>query len=143
MSAGGPPGRPARLALLLAVVMAFFCSAASKDEARNQLLMREKMMRLGGRLVLGKQEELANARLMALKKAEMAQAMKTQKFPPSMHFFQAKNLIEKSEVFHILKKMPKGRCLERMILGSWEGGGKQTWSYYCSKRSRESSTPLL
>ncbi|XP_023498637.2 adenosine deaminase 2 [Equus caballus] len=111
MSAGGPPGRPARLALLLAVVMAFFCSAASKDEARNQLLMREKMMRLGGRLVLGKQEELANARLMALKKAEMAQAMKTQKFPPSMHFFQAKNLIEKSEVFHILKKMPKGAAL--------------------------------
>ncbi|KAF5919409.1 hypothetical protein HPG69_009890 [Diceros bicornis minor] len=111
MSAGGPPGRPALLSLLLAAAMAFFCSAMSKDEARNRLLMREKMTRVGGRLVLGKQEELANARLMALKKAEMAQAMKTQKFPPSMHFFQAKNLIEKSEVFSILKRMPKGAAL--------------------------------
>lgn len=61
--------------------------------------------------MLKKEEELANKRLMALKKAEMKQFMKTQTFPPSMHFFQAKNLIEKSEVFNILKKMPKGRGL--------------------------------
>lgn len=111
MLVGGPSGRPALLSLLLAAVMSFFCSAISIDEARKQLLMREKMMQLGGQLVLKKEEELANKKLMALKKAEMKQFMRTQKFPPSMHFFQAKNLIEKSEVFNILKKMPKGRGL--------------------------------
>lgn len=112
MLVGGPSGRPAFLSLLLVVVMSSFCSAASLVEERKQLIMREKMMQLGGQLVLKKEEELANEKLMALKKAEMKQAMKTQKFPPSMHFFQAKNLIEKSEVFNILKKMPKGRGLK-------------------------------
>lgn len=109
---GGPSVWPALLSLLLAVATSFFCSAIPIDEARKQLLMREKTMQLGGQLVLTKEEELANERLMALKRAEMKQAMETQEFPPSMHFFQAKNLIEKSEVFNILKKMPKGRDLE-------------------------------
>ncbi|XP_011366094.1 adenosine deaminase 2 [Pteropus vampyrus] len=111
MLMGGPSVWPALLSLLLAVAASFFCSAIPIDEARSQLLMREKTMQLGGQLVLKKEEELANERLMALKKAEMKQAMETQKFPPSMHFFQAKNLIEKSEVFNILKKMPKGAAL--------------------------------
>nr|KAF6493404.1 adenosine deaminase 2 [Rousettus aegyptiacus] len=108
---GGPSVWPALLSLLLAVATSFFCSAIPIDDARKQLLMREKTMQLGGQLVLTKEEELANERLMALKRAEMKQAMETQKFPPSMHFFQAKNLIEKSEVFNILKKMPKGAAL--------------------------------
>ncbi|XP_004381337.1 adenosine deaminase 2 [Trichechus manatus latirostris] len=111
MLAGGPSGQPALLSLLLAVVLPFFCLAISIDEARNELIKREKMMRLGGQLVLKKEEEEANGKLMTLKKAEITKAMKTQMFPPSMHFFQAKKLIEKSEVFHILKKMPKGAAL--------------------------------
>lgn len=122
MSMGGPLGQPALLFLLLVVVIPFFSSAISIDAARTQLLMREKMMQLGGQLVLTEQEELANERLMALKKAEVTQAMKIQNFPPSMHFFQAKNLIEKSEVFNILKKMPKGRGLERVVWGAGQVG---------------------
>ncbi|KAM6216221.1 adenosine deaminase 2 [Rhynchocyon petersi] len=69
------------------------------------------MVRLGGQLVLTKEEEEANGKLMGFKKAEITEAMRTQNFPPSMHFFQAKELIEKSEVFQILKKMPKGAAL--------------------------------
>ncbi|KAG8509057.1 Adenosine deaminase 2 [Galemys pyrenaicus] len=111
MLVGLPSGRPALLSLLWAVAMSSSCLGKSIDEDRNQLLMREKMMQLGGKLVLRREEELANTKLMALKKAELMQAMKTQNFPPSMHFFQAKSLIEKSEVFHILKKMPKGAAL--------------------------------
>ena len=123
MSMGGPLGWPALLSLLLMVAIPLFCSAVSIDEARTQLLMREKMMQLGGQLVLTEQEELANERLMALKKAEVAQAMKIQNFPPSMHFFQAKNLIEKSDVFNILKKMPKGRGLVGVVCVCWAGKG--------------------
>ncbi|XP_060162628.1 adenosine deaminase 2 isoform X1 [Globicephala melas] len=104
-------GRPALPALLLAVAMSSFCSAASGDEARNRLLMREKMMRIGGQLVLKQEEELANQRLGALKEAEMQEALRAGSIPASMHFFQAKSLIEESEVFNILKKMPKGAAL--------------------------------
>ncbi|XP_023047860.1 adenosine deaminase 2 isoform X2 [Piliocolobus tephrosceles] len=69
------------------------------------------MMRLGGPLVLNTKEEQANERLMMLKIAEMKEAMKTLIFPPSMHFFQAKHLIERSQVFNILRMMPKGAAL--------------------------------
>ncbi|XP_026949004.1 adenosine deaminase 2 isoform X3 [Sagmatias obliquidens] len=104
-------GRPALPTLLLAVAMSSFCSAASGDEARNRLLMREEMMRIGGQLVLKQEEELANQRLGALKEAEMQEALRAGSIPASMHFFQAKSLIEQSAVFHILKKMPKGAAL--------------------------------
>ncbi|XP_036788380.2 adenosine deaminase 2 isoform X4 [Manis pentadactyla] len=111
MLAGGWSRQPALPYLLLVAAMSLSCSAVPIDVARKQLLMREKTMRLGGQLVLNRQEELANQRLMALKRAEVAQAMRTQTFPPSMHFFQAKSLIEESGVFHILRKMPKGAAL--------------------------------
>ncbi|XP_022432858.1 adenosine deaminase 2 isoform X2 [Delphinapterus leucas] len=104
-------GRPALPTLLLAVATSSFCSATSGDEARNRLLMREKMMRIGGQLVLKQEEELANQRLGALKEAEMQEALRAGSVPASMHFFQAKSLIEKSAVFNILKKMPKGAAL--------------------------------
>ncbi|KAM9683505.1 adenosine deaminase 2 isoform 3-T4 [Dama dama] len=106
-------GRLALPSLLLAVVVSSFCPATSMsgDDMRNQLLTREKMMRIGGQLVLTQEEELANQRLKALKEAEMHKALSKGSILPSMHFFQAKNLIEKSEVFNILKKMPKGAAL--------------------------------
>ncbi|XP_072863192.1 adenosine deaminase 2 isoform X1 [Chlorocebus sabaeus] len=109
MSADGPSEWPSLRFLLLAVAMSFFRSALSVDEAH--LLLKEKMMRLGGPLVLTTKEEQANERLMRLKIAEMKEAMKTLIFPPSMHFFQAKHLIERSQVFNILRMMPKGAAL--------------------------------
>lgn len=109
MLVDGPSEWPALRFLLLAVAMSFFRSALSIDEAH--LLLKEKMMRLGGPLVLTTKEEQANERLMTLKIAEMKEAMKTLIFPPSMHFFQAKHLIERSQVFNILRMMPKGAAL--------------------------------
>ncbi|XP_004616763.3 adenosine deaminase 2 [Sorex araneus] len=110
MLAGCTPARAALLFLLLGAALPY-CSAIPIDDARNQLLAREKMMRLGGQLVLRHEEEVANAKLMALKEAEMRQALSTQEFPPSMHFFQAKGLMERSEVFKVLQRMPKGAAL--------------------------------
>uniref|UniRef100_A0A2K5NX67 Adenosine deaminase 2 n=1 Tax=Cercocebus atys TaxID=9531 RepID=A0A2K5NX67_CERAT len=109
MLVDGPSEWPALRFLLLAVAMSFFRSALSIDEAH--LLLKEKMMRLGGPLVLTTKEEQANERLMTLKIAEMKEVMKTLIFPPSMHFFQAKHLIERSQVFNILRMMPKGAAL--------------------------------
>ncbi|XP_033088925.1 adenosine deaminase 2 isoform X1 [Trachypithecus francoisi] len=109
MLVDGPSEWPALRFLLLAVAMSFFRSALSIDEAH--LLLKEKVMRLGGPLVLNPKEEQANERLMTLKIAEMKEAMETLIFPPSMHFFQAKHLIERSQVFNILRMMPKGAAL--------------------------------
>nr|XP_003828345.2 adenosine deaminase 2 isoform X1 [Pan paniscus] len=117
MLVDGPSERPALCFLLLAVAMSFFGSALSIDETRAHLLLKEKMMRLGGRLVLNTKEELANERLMTLKIAEMKEAMRTLIFPPSMHFFQAKHLIERSQVFNILRMMPKGAALHLHDIG--------------------------
>nr|XP_012324003.1 adenosine deaminase CECR1-like [Aotus nancymaae] len=111
MLANGPSRLSALGFLLLAVAMSFFGSALSMDETREHLLTKEKMMQLGGQLVLNIKEERANEKLMTLKITEMKEAMKTLIFPPSMHFFQAKHLIDRSQVFNILRMMPKGAAL--------------------------------
>ncbi|XP_058287838.1 adenosine deaminase 2 [Hylobates moloch] len=128
MLVDGPSEWPALRFLLLAVAMSFFGSALSTDETRAHLLLKEKMMRLGGRLVLSTKEEQANERLMTLKITEMKEAMKTLIFPPSMHFFQAKHLIERSQVFNILRMMPKVAALQllHMELGK-QWGGEQVY----------------
>ncbi|XP_026534468.1 adenosine deaminase 2 [Notechis scutatus] len=78
---------------------------------REKLLQMENARRTGGNLILGEQEENFNHNLMQLKKREITKAMETGIFPPAMHFFKAKDFIEKSDVFNILKKMPKGGLL--------------------------------
>lgn len=76
---------------------------------RDSLIETENSRRTGGNLVLGKREEYVNQKLMRLKETEVAEAMHTGLFPPSMHFFKAKALIDRSAVFSLLKKMPKGK----------------------------------
>ncbi|XP_028603244.2 adenosine deaminase 2 [Podarcis muralis] len=78
---------------------------------RDLLIEKENASRVGGNLVLTELEEDANKKLMHLKEKEVAEAMKTGLFPPSMHFFKAKHLIDQSNVFSILQKMPKGGAL--------------------------------
>ncbi|XP_075752878.1 adenosine deaminase 2 isoform X2 [Pelodiscus sinensis] len=78
---------------------------------RDFLMEEENARRTGGNLVLGKLEEQVNKKLISLKEAEVAKARKSGYFPPSMHFFKAKGLIEQSAVFSILKRMPKGAVL--------------------------------
>ncbi|KAM8977903.1 adenosine deaminase 2 [Sarcophilus harrisii] len=98
-------------ALLLAIVVSSLCLALPLDDEREVLIRKEEMLQIGGELLLTEQEELANEKLKALKKVEINEAMKKNQFPPSMHFFRAKKLIEESKVFHVLKKMPKGAAL--------------------------------
>ncbi|KAH0617080.1 hypothetical protein JD844_028714 [Phrynosoma platyrhinos] len=88
-----------------------FCSPLPILNERDSLIEQENARRLGGNLVLGRSEEDANQKLMQLKEKEVAKAMQTGLFPPSMHFFKAKGLIDQSAVFSILKKMPKGGAL--------------------------------
>ncbi|XP_059181782.1 adenosine deaminase 2-A [Centropristis striata] len=72
------------------------------------LLMREEASRqTGGRLVLNAAEQKLDSYLHRLKQREMSAAQ----FPPAMHFFRAKPLIQKSPIFKLLQEMPKGAAL--------------------------------
>lgn len=87
--------------------------------------------------MLQEEEERANGRLQALKEAEMQEAKRTGIFLPSLHFFQAKGLMEKSAVFNILKKMPKGAALHvhdfGMVSMDWlvKNATYRPYCYFC------------
>lgn len=74
---------------------------------RENLIKQELIREIGGGLVLSEQEKLLDAKLHQLKLQDMA----LPEFPPAMHFFRAKPLIEQSPVFSLLQKMPKGAAL--------------------------------
>ncbi|KAM9816283.1 adenosine deaminase 2-A isoform 2-T5 [Syngnathus typhle] len=74
---------------------------------REALIKLETSQQIGGEIVLTDLEKLLDARLYKMKQDEMAKAH----FPPAMHFFRAKTLIERSPIFSLLQKMPKGGAL--------------------------------
>jgi hypothetical protein len=75
---------------------------------RGAFINAEQNLYLGAKQKLNPEEERANAILMAAKWAEFDQCFDVACFPPSRHFFLAKPDIEASEVFNIIKRMPKG-----------------------------------
>ncbi|XP_029019877.1 adenosine deaminase 2-A isoform X2 [Betta splendens] len=78
------------------------------DPSRRDLLMRQEVSRrTGGRVALTAAEQRLDARLHRLKEQEMSAAQ----FPPALHFFKAKPLIQRSSIFKLLQKMPKGAAL--------------------------------
>lgn len=101
------PAQAIRLVYLLN--LAFLCLPIPLWKDRDSLMQEEKAHQTGGNLVLSRQEQQLSTKLLNLKKKEIATAIATGQFPPSMHFFRAKGLIEQSTVFSILKRMPKGR----------------------------------
>ncbi|NWX88273.1 ADA2 deaminase, partial [Nothoprocta pentlandii] len=109
-----PPGHSTRLAFCLCFLLlnlAPLCLPLPLWKDRDSLMQEEKACQTGGNLVLDRQEQQLSAKLVSLKEEEVATAMDTGLFPPSMHFFRAKSLIDRSAVFSILKLMPKGAVL--------------------------------
>ena len=67
-------------------------------------------MRIGGKMKLSDSERQVNDILMTMKAKELDVARENiTNFPPAVHFFHAKPLIEKSEVFKMIRNMPKGK----------------------------------
>lgn len=94
-------------ALLTCVALLWFASAAAgmPDPAQRELLMLEEGLRqTGGKVALTAAEQKLDARLHQLKEKEMLGAW----FPPAMHFFKARALIQTSPIFRLLQRMPKG-----------------------------------
>ena len=79
---------------------------------RNSMLDKEYQMRTGGKTRLSDEERRVNATLMKFKAKELDAAHSNlTDFPPAMHFFRAKALIDKSNVFKIIRSMPKGTLI--------------------------------
>ncbi|XP_041833865.1 adenosine deaminase 2-A [Melanotaenia boesemani] len=74
---------------------------------RDRLMRQEASRQTGGLLTLTAAEQKLDAYLHRIKEQEMSAAH----FLPAVHFFKAKPLIEKSSVFKLLQKMPKGAAL--------------------------------
>lgn len=75
------------------------------DPRQRDMLMRQEVSRqTGGRVILTAAEQRLDAYLHRLKQQEISAAQ----FPPAVHFFKAKPLIQSSPVFSLLRKMPKG-----------------------------------
>lgn len=76
------------------------------DPSQRDLLVREEALRqTGGRVVLTAAEQKLDAHLRRLKEKELSAVL----FPPSLHFFRAKRLIQASPIFKLLQRMPKGQ----------------------------------
>jgi len=79
---------------------------------RKKVLGKEQQLRIGGMINFSDAELQVNAMLMQLKAKELAIARgNITTFPPGVHFFSAKTLIDDSEVFKIIKTMPKGKLV--------------------------------
>ena len=78
-------------------------------DRRQQVLSKEHQMRIGAMVNFSDDELRVNAMLMKLKAKELEIARRNvTNFPPAVHFFSAKALIDDSEVFRIIRTMPKG-----------------------------------
>ncbi|OWF35381.1 adenosine deaminase AGSA-like [Mizuhopecten yessoensis] len=79
-------------------------------QQRAQIVNGEANLRVGGSIQLSAREQQVNRLLMVAKGKEINSSRTTNgpSFLPSIHFFHGKDLIEESEVFQIIKTMPKG-----------------------------------
>ncbi|XP_055900700.1 adenosine deaminase AGSA-like isoform X1 [Biomphalaria glabrata] len=79
---------------------------------RAQLIEEEMKLRLGGNLVLNEQEQMVNRLLLKEKRAiiERSRLNKTTYYP-ALSFYKSKKFVESTNIYQIIKKMPKGAAL--------------------------------
>lgn len=79
---------------------------------RNEFIEREDARGLGADLVLNEKEQRLNKHVMKLKIEAIQNGMlHPAKFTPAQHFFEVMEEINGTELFQILRKMPKGGAL--------------------------------
>ncbi|XP_030633456.1 adenosine deaminase 2-A [Chanos chanos] len=94
---------------MLLVVLGWIplCSGRPDPSQRESLMREEAFRRTGGGVLLTQEELDLNTKVQKLK----AQEMVLPEFPPTMHFFKATPFIQRSPIFSLLKRMPKGAAL--------------------------------
>ncbi|XP_052410943.1 adenosine deaminase 2-A [Carassius gibelio] len=83
------------------------CNPMPDPHQRDLMLKQDMSQQVGGRVELTAAEQQLDSLLHNLKLKEMAASP----FPPSKHFFKVRHIVQKSPVFKLLQKMPKGAAL--------------------------------
>ncbi|XP_078076088.1 adenosine deaminase 2-A isoform X2 [Mustelus asterias] len=98
---------------VFSVILCLFavCQTFPTLADRDALMKLEQFEFTGGNLLSTEKELRVNYIVEKLKRKEITEGMKTGSFPPAMHFFRARELIEQSPIFNIIQKMPKGAGL--------------------------------
>ncbi|XP_042880560.1 adenosine deaminase 2-like [Penaeus japonicus] len=102
---------------LVGVLLLWACSSAHalNNETywaeREQMLAQEQVTILGQDQVLTWQEQVVNSLLMKAKKLEMDAAFESLNYLPAKNFLTVREQIEASDVFKMLRMMPKGAAL--------------------------------
>ncbi|KAJ8712738.1 hypothetical protein PYW08_008042 [Mythimna loreyi] len=79
---------------------------------RNKLIEKELTMMVGSAIKLSDSELKANEIIMKLKNDEIEHGfIHPNQFNPSKHFFEYKDKVKKTELFQIIRSMPKGAIL--------------------------------
>lgn len=91
---------------------------------RANILRTEQQLAIGGQLALTAKELAVDGYLKRLKRTEVdAGLLAPAEYAPALHFFVARTLIERSPVFHLLRRMPKGASLHghntAMVSTAW------------------------
>ncbi|XP_067090698.1 adenosine deaminase 2-A isoform X1 [Osmerus mordax] len=95
------------LTLPLLLSWGTLCGGSPDPRLRESLMWQEGSMQTGGTLLLTEAETELGAQLQKLKKQEMERS----DFPPTLHFFKARSLIQQSPIYRLLQRMPKGAAL--------------------------------
>ncbi|CAH1786916.1 unnamed protein product [Owenia fusiformis] len=99
------------LSVAIYIIQTYAIDKGTYLKHREAILNKERMEITGGEIALSADESKVNQILMTFKIKEIEYGKQNNLFPPAMHFFKAKPLIEKSDVFRIIKAMPKGAAL--------------------------------
>lgn len=72
-------------------------------------------------MILSANEKIVDAKLLKLKSADFSAGIKySYNYTPSLHFFDAKPLMEVSPIFKFIQRMPKGGNLHLHNRYFWE-----------------------
>jgi adenosine deaminase CECR1 len=102
---------------------AYLASPENYDQRRHAILRAQRERRFCAGVELNADEKAVDAYLESLRNAETAPYMTNGQFPPARHFSDVKTEIERSPVFPILRKMPKGGALHV----HWPAIGPVSW----------------
>ncbi|KAJ8269083.1 hypothetical protein COCON_G00116900 [Conger conger] len=92
---------------VLLLCWAGVCGGSPDPRHRDSLIQQEASRQTGGTVLLTEAERRLSTHLHKLKRQEV----EGPQFPPAMHFFKARPFIQRSPVFRLLQKMPKGAAL--------------------------------
>ena len=79
--------------------------------ARQAMMQQDSQLYFDAGVQLDDQEQLLNQKLHQLQRQQLEQYKQTHFFPPARDFYQSKSHIENTQLFQLLRKMPKGGML--------------------------------